>query len=361
MWSHVKFRGLKDGTAGALAALGILAATLAAAPARAAEPDRFLGLIEPVTAKKPLRFGVTVVHLQDDYWKGMAYGIADEAKRSGAEVVQISVAGAYGNVSQQFSQIQTMKTKGIDVLVLGPAAYDGYDPILSSLKKAGIMVVAGGIPVNSKAVDFGVVQDDTSIGRGLGEFVCARKGAGEAKALSIPGPAGAEWAHLRAEGFKEAAAACPGLSVVEGPVGGAISISYALSQASDLLQKNPDAKFFFTPQITLGMGAAQAVKQRKLDVGVVSSTVVPKIFPMLEDGTLLGESTEPSILMGRLMVQYAIRKADGLDMPNLTEVKSSPYPTLVIPQQVLTKETAPHYPYQLTDVPPADWSIDAFQ
>jgi len=109
------------------------------------------------------------------------------------------------------------------------------------------------------------------------------------------------------------------------------------------------------------MGAAQAVKQRQMDVGVVSSTVVPKVFEMLNDGSLLGESTEPSILMGRLMVQYAIRKAEGLPMPNVAEVQGFGYPTLVIPQQVLTKETAPDYPYQLTDVPPPDWSIESFQ
>jgi ribose transport system substrate-binding protein len=345
-----------------LAAAAGLAWQMAYGPAaRAEDPDRFLGLIKPVMAAKPLRIGVTVVHLQDDYWKGMAYGITDEAKRSGLQIVQVGVAGAYGNVSQQFAQIQTMKTKGMDVLILGPSAYDGFDPILTSLKKAGIMVIAGGIPVNSKSVDFGVVQDDTLIGKGLGDFLCHHKGDGPAKVLSIPGPAGAEWAHLRNKGMHDAATACPGMTVVDGPVGGSIDIAYALGQASDLIQKNPDAKFFFTPEVALGMGAAQAVKQRHAQIGVVTSTVVKEVFPMLADGELLADSTEPSILMGRLMVQYAIRKAEGMPMPNLTQVPSSPYPTVVVPAQILTKETAPSYPYQLTDVPPKDWSIQAFQ
>jgi ribose transport system substrate-binding protein len=344
-----------------VAAAGLALQMAWASPARADEPDRFLGLITPVTATKPLKLGVTVVHLQDDYWKGMAYGITDEAKRSGLQIVQVGVAGAYGNVSQQFAQIQTMKTKGIDVLILGPSAYDGFDPILTSLKKSGIMVIAGGIPVNSKSVDFGVVQDDTLIGKGLGDFLCQRKGTGPAKVLSIPGPAGAEWAHLRNKGLHEAAAACPGMTVVDGPVGGAIDIGYALGQASDLIQKNPDAKFFFTPEAALGMGAVQAVKQHHANIGVVTSTVVKEVFPMLANGDLLGDSTEPSILMGRLMVQYAIRKAEGLPLPNLSQVASSPYPTLIVPAQILTKETAPSYPYLVTDVPPKDWSIQAFQ
>lgn len=344
-----------------LAVLALLAGMPVPPAARAAEPDRFLGLIEPVSATKPLRIGVSVVHLQDDYWKGMAYGIADEARRSGVEVVQISVAGAYGNVTQQFGQLQTMKTRGVDVMVVGPAAYDGYNPILTAMQKAGIMVIAAGIPVNSKSVDFGVVMDDTSIGADLGAFICEKKGSGPAKALSIPGPAGAEWAHMRAAGFKAAAEKCEGLTVVEGPVGGAIDISYALGLASDMLEKNPDAKFFFTPQITLGMGVIQAAKQRQADVGVVSSTVVKEIFPLLESGDLLGEATEPSILMGRMMVQYAIRKAQGLPLPNLVQGEKDPYPSLVVRQQILTKDNAPGYPYALTDIPPADWSISAVQ
>lgn len=343
----------------ASATLAALCGALLATSVRADEPDRFLGLLKPVVATKPLTFGVTVVHLQDDYWKGMVYGIADEARRTGTKVVQVGVAGAYGNVAQQFSQIQTMESKGADVIVVGPAAYDGYDPILQAAKKQGKMVVAAGIPLNSSAIDFGVVQDDTSIGRGLGEFICKDKGDAPATVLSIPGPAGAEWAHLRAAGLKEAAAKCKGLTVIEGPVGGAISISYGLSQASDMLQRNPEAKYFFTPQISLGMGAAQAVKQKHLPTKVVSSTVVKEIFPMLQDGSLSGVSTEPSILLGRLVVQYAIRKNEGMPLPNLkTGIKGMPYPALVVPQQVLTKATAPSYPYQLTDIPPADWTID---
>jgi ribose transport system substrate-binding protein len=179
--------------------------------------------------------------------------------------------------------------------------------------------------------------------------------------LAIPGPAGAEWAHLRDKGMHDAAAECPGMTVIDGPIGGAIDIAYGLSQASDLIEKHPDAKFIFTPQVSLGMGAAQAVKQHHVHMGVVTSTLIRESFPLLANGDLLGDSTEPSILLGRLMVQYAIRKAEGLPLPHLSKVAMSPYPTLVVPAKVLTKETAPTYPYQLTDIPPKDWSIQAFQ
>src|SRR5260370_9871994 len=137
-----------------LAALGLaLVASLAHA-----ETDRLLGLIPATSAQKPIKIGVTVVHLNDDFYKGIVYGIEDEAKRSNVQGVQVSIAGAYGNVREQVAQLDAFKTLGVGVAVLAPAAYDGFDPILTSLKSAGIKVASVGIPVNSKHVDFGVLQ-----------------------------------------------------------------------------------------------------------------------------------------------------------------------------------------------------------
>lgn len=342
-------------------AWGLALLPLLTGGARAEEPDRLRGVIEPVVAKKPLSIGVTLVHLHDDFWKGIAYGIADEAKRSNVKVVQISVAGAYGNVKEQFAQLETLKSLDVNVVVVGAAAFDGYNSALKSLKQAGIMVVAAGIPVNSGNVDFGVAQDDTSIGVRLAQQVCAAKGDGEATALTIPGPAGAEWARLRHVGFLNEAKNCKGLTVVEGATGGALGIEHGLSQASDMLLKYPDAKFIYTPEVSLGMGAAQAVKQLNKSTKVVTSAVVREAIPMVKDGRILAMVSEPGIVMGRLIVQYAIRKAEGLPTPNLDAIEGLKYPAVMVPTELITPENADHYPFDLYELPPADWSIDAVQ
>ncbi len=341
--------------------LGLVALGLATPPsARAEEVDRLRHIVEPVVAKKPLKIGVTLVHLHDDFWRGIAYGIVDEAKRSNVKVLQVSVAGAYGNVKEQFAQLQTLKSLGADVVVIGAAAFDGYNPILRNLKKDGIKIVAAGIPVNSAAVDFGVGQDDKAIGVALEEVVCKAKGQGPGEVITVPGPAGAEWAHLRHVGFQEAAKKCPGLKVVEGAVGGGLGIEQGLSQTSDLLLKNPDAGFVYTPEISLGMGAVQAVKQLNKATKVVSSSVVREAIPMLKDGRLLAICSEPGIIMGRLIVQYAIRQNEGLPMPNL-EKAGTPYPALMVPITMITPQNADAYPFDAYELPPKDWSIQAMQ
>ncbi|WP_017524202.1 substrate-binding domain-containing protein [Pusillimonas noertemannii] len=342
------------------AAIALAAACLG--PVHAAEQesvDRLQGLLEPIKAEKPFKIGVTLVHLQDDFWKGIAYGIQDEAKRSGVEVSQITVAGAYGNVREQFGQLNALKTLGVDYVALGPASFDGYDPIIKSLKEAGIKTLAVGIPVNSGNIAFGVGQDEGTIGKELAKAICAKKP--DSTTLTIPGPAGAEWARLRYVAFQEQAKQCPGMKVVPGSFGGGVDLGYGLSQASDLLLRTPEANFIYTPVIPLGMGAAQAVRQQRRDVQVVSSAIVREAIPLIKEGRILAVTSEPGILMGRLLVQYAIRDHEGKPMPNLQKDGALPYPYAVTPPMVVTPENVDTFPFEVFELPPKGWSITAMQ
>ena len=350
---------LRNGLAGLTTVVLISCTLVSSHPASAETADRLRGLVSPVVAKKPIKIGVTVVHLQDDFWKGIAYGIADEAKLSNVTVAQTTVAGAYGNVTQQFAQIQAMQTLGVDVAVVGPAAYDGYDAILAGLKKSGITVIAAGIPLNSKNVDFGVTQDDTALGGTLADAVCKDMAGKPTEVLALPGPAGAEWSRLRFVGFTERAKSCPGMTVFSGPVGGAVDIGYGLSQVSDMLLKHPDAKYAYTPESALGMGAAQAGRRQHKEMKVATATLNDQGLTELKDGRFLTVISEPGILIGRLIVQYAIRKAEGLPMPSMQA--TSPYPTVVVPNLPVTQSMAATYDDSIYDVPPKSWSIEAVQ
>lgn len=328
-------------------------------PATAANTDRLKGLVEPIKAEKPFTIGVTLVHLQDDFWKGIAYGIQDEAKRSGVQLLQVSVAGAYGNVREQFGQLDALKTRGANYVVVGAASFDGYDTVFKGLQSAGSKVLAVGIPVNSPNVTFGVGQDEGAIGAALAKAICASKA--DSTTVTIPGPAGAEWTRLRYEAFRQEAGKCQGMKVLPGAFGGGVDLAYGMSQASDLLLRNPEADFVYTPVIPLGMGAAQAVRQQRRNVKVVSSAVVREAIPIIKDGRFLAVASEPGILMGRLIVQYAIRDHEGKAMTGMKKDKTLPYPHVLTPPVVITPENASTYPFEEYEIPPQGWSITAVQ
>ncbi|MDH0730168.1 substrate-binding domain-containing protein [Pseudomonas sichuanensis] len=321
-----------------------------------AEVDRLQGVVPPLTATKPLTIGASLVHLQDDFWKGIAYGIADEAKLSNVKVVQLTVAGGYGKVREQFGQLETLQSLGVNTVVLGAAAFDGYTPLLKRLKASGINVAAAGIPVNSPSVDFGVGQSDVGIGAALAGAVCTDKGAEHRKVIVVPGPAGAEWARLRAVGFNDAAAKCAGLEVINGAQGGGMNLESGLAMTSDLLQTNSDASYAYTPAIPTGMGAVQAVKQQGSQAKVVTGTITRRVVPLIENKQLLAVASEPGILIGRLIVQYAIRQNEGLPMPAMQKSEGMPYPQIAVPNQLLQSSNVKTYPYDVYDLPPEGWS-----
>ncbi len=316
-----------------------------------------------MTAAKPFKVGVTVVHLNDDFYKGIVYGIEDEAKRSNVQVVQVSVAGAYGNVREQFAQLEAFKTLGVNVAVLAPAAYDGFDPIIKSLKAAGIQVASVGIPVNSKNVDFGVLQDDSAIGKVLADAVC-QSGPGQKTVATVPGPAGAEWVRLRYVGFTEEAKKCPTpMTVLPGAFGGGLGLQEGLTQTSDLLLRAPDVNFVYTPEVSLGMGAAQAIRQQNRKAQVVTSSMVREAAPMVKDGRILAVVSEPGIIMGRLLVQYAIRAQAGQPLPSLIPPSDGGlgYPHYDVPSTLITKANVDSHPFEIYEIPPKDWKMPAVQ
>jgi ribose transport system substrate-binding protein len=323
-----------------------------------ADTDRLLGLIQPETAARPFKIGVTVVHLNDDFYKGVVFGIEDEARRSGVQVVQVSVAGAYGNVREQFAQLEAFKTLGVNVAVLAPAAFDGFDPVIRSLKSAGIKVASVGIPVNSHNVDFGVLQDDQAIGAALADAVC-HSGTSRKTVAMIAGPAGAEWVRLRYLAFTNEAKKCPTMKVLPGAFGGALDLQEGMTQSSDLLLRNPDVNFIYTPEVALGMGAAQAIRQQGRKAQVVTSSMVREAVPMVRDGRILAVVSEPGIIMGRLIVQYSIRAMAGEPLPNLAPPAPGglAYPHYDVPTTLVTRANVDSHPFEIYEIPPADWRM----
>ncbi|CCJ49848.1 substrate-binding domain-containing protein [Bordetella parapertussis] len=341
------------------AGLALAACALASLPAQAKESDgdRLQGIVEPIVARQPLKLGVTVVHLLDNFYKGIAYGIVDEARRSNVDVVQVAVAGAYGNVQQQFAQLQSFKTLGVDYAVLSPAAYSGYDPVVADLARSGIKTISAGIPVNSDKIAFGVLQDDTLIGEVLGKALCD-DGAQGKQVIVVPGAAGLEWSRLRYEGFKEVASAC-GAKLTPAAFRGEMSLADGMAQTQDLLMRTPDAEYVFTPVTFLGMGAVRAARQANRPVKVLTSAMVKENEAMIREGRLLAVASEPGVIMGRLIVQYAIREHEGLPMPPLDKpTRSVPYPHFNVPITVVDKSNVDTHPYAFYDYPPQGWSIE---
>lgn len=331
------------------AALGLTAAQTANAQDT---EDRFRGSVEPVQAKEPYRIGFATVHFVDKFWMAMTYGMADEAEQSGAELTSALSAGGYGNLSQQISNLDTLAAQGLDGIIVAGATYDGLSRTIKRITDQGIKVVVAGTPVNSPDVVVGVLEDEFLVGQQMGEYICAQKPGAEV--ITLPGPQGSEWNRIRFEGFNAAAKTCD-LRVVGNTFAGQMSLEDGQRQASDMLIKYPDAEFIWAVAGLLGDGAASAVKRLgRDDVKVVTSAFTDLTAPMMQEGYIAASVSEPSIITGRLAMQYMIRALNGDPMPGATQ-GDLPYPVVVVPTVPVAASEMETYDLHRYDWAPEDW------
>lgn len=329
----------------------------ATSPSPEKSVDRLRGVVEPVKAEKPYRIGIAVVQLSDDYWKGMVYGMVDEAKQAGVEIVRVYAAGGYGKVPGQIAQLEAFEALDVDAIVLGAADYDGFEPVLQRLKTKGIKVVAAGVPVNSKVVAFGVTMDEIEIGKTIANYICKQNP--NAQVITLPGPQGPVWNKLRFDGVQAGAKNCPGMKLVGNTFAGDITIEDGQAQASDLMIKHPNADYIYAVAGGLGTGAALATKGINRKTQVVTAAVTAKTVDLMKEGRIAMVVSEPGVLIGRSLVQYTTRLLNGDKLPNLAKGGSIPYPQFLIPMFEITPDKLKTYNLTNYDQPPTGWQPPA--
>jgi ribose transport system substrate-binding protein len=273
--------------------------------------------------------------------------------------VRITGAGGYGKVAEQIAQLETLATMNLDAIVIGSTDYAGFDRAIQRITDKGIKVIAIGVPVNSPLVSFGVTIDEVVLGRKLADFVC--KQDPKARVVTIPGPNGPVWNKLRFDGFKQGAAACPGMQLYGNTFQASTKLEDGLSQGTDLLIKHPDANFIYAAAVGLGTGAGMAAKQARSKARVVTAAITDRTVDLMKEGHIAMVVTEQPILMGRATIQLAARLANGEKLPPMTPKGTIPYPQFLVPLFEIQPKDLAGYSLNIYDQPPPGWQLPSFQ
>jgi ribose transport system substrate-binding protein len=336
---------------GCLLAAGALLWLGAGVAARAAAADRMLGMVVPVKAAKPYKIAYATVQMNEDFYLGIAYGVVDEAARSGAQLVRVMDAGGYGHSAEQLTQLEELRALGVDAVLLVGASFNGYDRVIEHLAASGIRVIPVASPISAPKSTVGVIQDEEALGALIAAHVCRTNP--KATVLTLPGPVGTEWNKVRFDGFKAKAQAC-GLTLVGNTFKGNISIEDGQEQVMDGMLKNPAATYVYAVSGALAVGAAQQLKRTGAAAKVVTGTVNERTVALMNDGIIEMVASEPAVLFGRAALQYAIRSLNGDPLPNeKTGVLS--YPVVFVPNVELTRDNINTYDLYLADLAPHGW------
>jgi ribose transport system substrate-binding protein len=252
--------------------------------------------------------GISVLTLQNPFFKEIADTFAAEAKAKGYETLVVS--GDF-DVARQDKQLKDFIVKGVDAIVLSPCDSKAIAPAIREANAAGVPVFTVDIAclIPEARVVCHVATDNLSGGRQAGQAMIEALGAGGGR-IAVLDHKPIESCQLRVKGFKEvvdAHNATPGRPrieiVAELPGGGAKDQGF--KAAEDLLQAHPNLAAIFAINDPSALGARAALEKagRADRVKLVGFDGQPEGRKAIRDGKIYADPIQFPDQIGRRAAQ----------------------------------------------------------
>ncbi len=273
--------------------------------------------------------GVTLLALQNPFFKVIGDSITTEAAKVGYDTIVLS---ADNDVARQSNQVKDFIVKKVSAIVLSPCESRSVVPVIQEANAAGIPVLTVDIPCNEPGVKLltQVATDNYGGGKEAGKAMIEALGAQGGK-VAILHFKQAESCRLRVRGFREvidahnASAAGKIEMVTELESGGAKDVGY--KAAEDALQATPDLRGIFAINDPAALGARAALeKASKQDaVLIVGFDGQPEGKQAIKDGKIYADPIQFPDKMGVEIVSAIIKHSKGEDVPAEMLIPTSLY------------------------------------
>ena len=206
--------------------------------------------------------------------------------------VDLRVSDAQQRQENQIRAIRAFIAQGVDAIFLAPVVATGWDAVLREAKAADIPVV-----LLDRKIETGdpslylaaVAADSVEEGRVAGSWLVDTLDGRPCRVVEIEGTVGASVATERKQGFAEAIAAAPSVSIVRAQSG-----DFTRAKAKEVMESFIKAEgaakicAVFAHNDDMMIGAIQAMKEAGMKPGdevlTVSIDAVPDIFRAMADG-----------------------------------------------------------------------------
>jgi len=173
------------------------------------------------------------------------------------------------------------------------------------------------------------------------------KAAMKATGTIIEGIAGGFFSTARLIGFHKVIDEYPGIKIV-GTLPADWNREKGIKAAEDFLTANPKGKldFMWAASNEMGLGAMLATEAagRQKEVKIFTNDVTPESAEMVREGRMMAETTHGFADWGWYGVEYAVRAALGVDVPEIFDIRP----------RTMYKENADEF-YPNPKLEPIDW------
>jgi len=241
-------------------------------------------IVPPLLAQsEKITIGVALAQDDNPLYILMLKGIRARAQELGWEVATVS---SNEDKLKQINGVQDLIARGVKAVLISPIDAVGVNAAYDAAAQAKIPIISLARGSSSPNQTLHVGINEKQIGREIAEWTAKQIG-GQGKVAMLVGPSGAPAFRNLAEGYTEAMAKFPGITIVfrtEGP----LSRERGVKHAEDALVANPDLKAIYTSNDDIALGAVQAVvaANRKGQTLVTGMNGVPPALRAVKDGGL---------------------------------------------------------------------------
>ncbi|QOV41260.1 sugar ABC transporter substrate-binding protein [Streptomyces ferrugineus] len=257
----------------------------------------------------PLVLGHSYQNITDEFF---ATELQTERQSAKAKGWQFISTDAQSNPARQLDDINTLISRGVDVLVVDPIDPDAVVPGITAAQQAGIPVLSLIRKPSRGKIDGLIYLDSVRDGRNGCDYI-AKQLHGKGTVVNITGPMQIQAARERAEGCNQALKRYPGIKVVAQP-----STDYTLrdgqQKMTDVLQAHPDVDAVFGGNDQVALGAVRALiaaGQNPKDKVVVGIDGTQSGLQAVCDGTMKMSLATFSNKEARLVIDAAEKLRAG--------------------------------------------------
>ena len=236
--------------------------------------------------------------------------------------VDLVVTDGQNQATKQVSDVESLISRGIKVLVISPLQAQALTPIVKQAMEANIPVITLDRAVNTK-VTCQVGAQNKPIGVEAGKFI-AEKLSGKGNVIEVQGTAGASATIDRHDGFREALKDSPGIKVVADQFCDYLR-EPAVKFVEDMLQRFGPGQLqaIYAHNDEMALGAIKAVEAagRSKEIVVIGIDGQNSAFQAVKDGKLAATFIYP--FCAPEGIEYAYKIAKGEQVPPVVELKST--------------------------------------
>lgn len=282
----------------------------------------------PASASGQGTIGVSLLTLENPFFKVIGDHITSEGKKHGYETIVVS---GDKDVAKQSHQVKDFIVKKVDAIVLSPCDSKSIIPVIQEANEAGIPVFTVDIPCNEPGVKIATQVATDNYGGGKEAALAMIEALGEEGGkVAILHFKQAESCLLRVKGFREvidehnATATAKIELVTELESGGAKDMGY--KAAEDSLQAHPDLRGIFAINDPSALGARAALeKAGKTQVLIVGFDGQPEGKQAIKEGKIFADPIQFPDKMGVQIVDAIVRHSKGEELPPQILIPTSLY------------------------------------